>query len=207
MKAGRSRAAPLGSLIIRLVLPLGALALLSTVFLLPQEIDPQRAIDLIDIDVVELAREPRIGEARFAGLTREDTALTVQATSVRSDGDMTDSGPVRLILEAPDGELEFPSGSVVLFEGNDGLIDQAADILVLQGDVRLETSEGYVLQMPEMRAALESTHVLGLGGIEGYGPAGEVSAETLELVPSPEATDGYLLALRGNVRLIYLPEQ
>ena len=191
----------------RVALPLGAVALLSTVFLLPSSIDPQRAVELADIDVAEITREPRIGSARFAGVMQDDTELIVRAQTVRSRGELTEAGPLYLTLEAPEGELLFPAGRMAQFQGAEGVIDQVADLLVLRGDVLLETSDGYRMAMPELRSALGHTHVQGFGGITGHGPPGEISANTLELRAKPGTEGGYLLAFQGDVRLIYLPDE
>ncbi len=194
------------SRIARLVLPLGALALLSTVFLFSENIDPQRAVEMSDIDIEDLTREPRVGTARIATVTSDDTAMTITANSVRSATDPSERAPVLLTLDAPQGRLEFPAGRVANFRGDDGQIDEAADSMLLRGNVVLETSDGYIARMPELRAALARTHVEGLGGIEAEGPAGELTADRLELSRAPTAESGYLLAFKGNVRLIYVPD-
>ncbi len=191
----------------RLVLPLGAVALLSTVFLFSRSIDPQRAVELADIDIAELTREPRIGTARFAAVTQENTALTVTAQTVRSGQDLQQDAPILLSLDHPAGALSFPRDRLVEFRGMAGRIDQAADVMRLEGDVWLETSDGYIAQMPELRAALSKTHIEGIGGITAEGPPGTISADSVELTPSPANSGGYLLAFRGNVRLLYLPEE
>ena len=189
----------------RLTLPLGALVLLSTVFLLSRNIDPQRAIDLSDLDVTELARQPRIGTARIATVTREDTALVIEAETLRSVGDPQTS-PVHLSLDAPTGEMEFPSGRIASFRAETGALDQSRDLLELRGAVELRTSDGFRLSMPMLVSALQRTHVTGTGGIKGDGPPGRITADRLELTAKSGETGGYLLAFTGDVRLIYLPE-
>lgn len=192
--------------LLRLALPLGALALLSTVFLVSGGIDPQRAVDLSDIDIAELTREPRVGGARFAGVTQDDTAITIAAHSVRSIGDMRGGGPLRLVLDAPRGELQFSTGRVALFGAQEGQINQAADEIILLGAVTVETSDGYHLTMSELISAIQTTYLQGQGGVTGFGPAGEISADSFKLYQSQGQADGYVLAFKGNVRLIYFPE-
>ena len=194
------------SRVARLVLPLGALALLSTVFLFSENIDPQRAVELSDINVEELTREPRVGTARIATVTSDETAMTITANSVRSATDPSERVPVLLTLDAPQGRLEFPAGRVASFRGDDGQIDEASDSMLLRGNVVLEISDGYTARMPVLRARLERLHVEGLDGIEAEGPAGELTADRLELSRAPGAESGYLLAFKGNVRLIYVPD-
>lgn len=192
--------------LLRVALPLGALALLSTVFLVPRGIDPQLAVDMSQIDVEDLARDPRVGGARFAGMTRDGTAVTISAQTVRSTEDLRDNGPIHLLLDAPDGELQFSSGRKAVFRGQEGRIDQAQDEITVQGSVMLETSDGYRVNMAELISAIETTHVQGFGGITGHGPAGDITADSLELTQTDAQSGGYLLAFKGNVRLIYFPD-
>jgi len=194
------------SRVLRVVLPLGALALLSTVFLVSRSIDPDRAIELTDIDISEMTREPRIGAARFAGVTQDNTALVIFAETVRSRDIVQQGEPIHLRLAAPEGELQFAAGRHATFRAELGILDQAGDQLDMQGNVVLETSDGYIAQMPELVSALQRTHVVGTGGITGVAPAGRIWADSVELTAKTDDSGGYLLAFKGNVRLIYLPE-
>lgn len=189
-----------------LVLPLGALVLLSTIFLLSRSIDPDLAVQQADLDVEELTREPRIGTARIAGVTSENAALSIEAVSIRAASDLQGREPLRLVLDQPEGVLAFASGRDARFRAQSGRLDQEMNQLVMQGDVRLETSDGYSARMQELTTALDRTDIQGHGGVTGTGPPGEISAETVTLTPAPDDADGYLLAFRGNVRLLYQPE-
>ncbi len=193
--------------LLRTALLLGALVLLSTIFLLSRGIDPELAIRQSDLDIAELTREPRIGTARLAGVTRENTAMTIEASAVRALSDIEERAPLALMLEAPRGALDFPSERRVSFRANSGFLDQAANLLTMQGDVALESSEGFRTTMQVLTSALDRTEIHGTGGVTGSGPPGEITADSLELTPSPVDPAGYLLAFKGNVRLIYRPEQ
>lgn len=192
--------------LVRLVLPLGAIALLSTVFLLSENIDPQRAVDMAGLDVADLTREPRIGTARVAGVTEEGTALTIRAVTMRAQSDLSAPGPILLSLDTPEGDMLFTSGRLLQFRGNSGEVDQAQDQMVLRGDVVLETSDGYRATMPVLRGALKRAHLLGEGGISASGPPGVIRADRLDVTGIAGSEGGYLLAFRGNVRLIYQPD-
>ncbi len=192
---------------LRIGLPLGALALLSTVFLVSRSIDPERAVKLSDVDVETLAREPRIGTARIAGVTRDDTALIIEAAAIRAIDTPTQGEPVHLHLDAPDGTLDFTSNRIVSFSSQTGTIDQINDMIEMTGDVVLYSSDGYRAEMPRLTSALSETRVLGSGGIRAEGPPGEITADRLSITIAPEQMGGYLLAFTGNVRLIYLPDE
>ncbi len=193
--------------LMRLLLPLGAVVLLSTIFLLARNIDAERAVEMSGLDVETLTMGPRIGAARIAGVTQDDIAMTIHAASIRSDSDLESNEPLLLSLDAPQGRLDFDDARRVWFEASAGRIDQDADAMLMDGDVMLETSDGYRLRMPVLQAALSQVDVRGSGGIRGDGPSGEITADRLHLTRPATARAGYLLAFEGNVRLIYLPEE
>ncbi len=191
---------------LRVLLPLGALVLLSTVFLVSRSIDPERAVAMADIDVVELARAPRIGTARVATVTQEETALVITADTVRALEELQEGMPMRLMLDTPAGTLDFLSGRQIVFSAREGEFDQLADHVLMREAVDLRSSDGYVVQMPRLISALSTLRIEGDGGVTGHGPPGEISAQRLLITPAPDAPDGYVLAFTGDVRLIYDPQ-
>lgn len=191
---------------LRLVLPLSALALMATVFLLARSIDPDVAITTIGRDIAALTREPRIGGARIALMTRDDSAVIIHAEVIRSDAVANTADPLRLYLDGPIGSISLRNDTQVQFKAQTGTVDQAADTLVMQGGVTIETSDGYSVHLPELRSRLSHVDIRGVDGVRGHGPAGELSAATLHLTQHATDTEGYVLAFKGNVRLLYIPE-
>ena len=53
--------------LLKIVLPLIALALLSSIFLLSRTIDPTATIPFTEVDVEDRVREPRLTEPKFSG--------------------------------------------------------------------------------------------------------------------------------------------
>lgn len=194
------------SRLLRLGLPLSALVLLSTIFLVSRNVDPNRAAALSDLDLAQITREPRIATARFAGVMDDATTITVSADAVRSLGAAEEEAPLDLSFAAPDGELQFPNASLASFRADTARLDQRAGRLTAEGPVTLENSDGYILQMGGMEVALDQTRLVGTGGVQGQAPAGDIRADALELTRSGGADGGYLLAFTGNVRLLYIPQ-
>jgi lipopolysaccharide export system protein LptC len=190
---------------LRLGLPLSALVLLSTVFLVSGNLDPNNAAALSGMDPAQITREPRIAAARFAGVMRDQTAITVSAQSVRSQNTDVAGAPLVLDLIAAEGVLDFPDDSAASFTAETAQLDQAAGLLTAQGPVILENSAGYVLEMGRMEATLDQTRLSGRDGIKGDAPAGQIEADSLDLTRTGGTDGGYLLAFTGNVRLLYTP--
>ncbi len=187
--------------VLKVALPLGALALMSTVFLISRNIDPERAVATATVDIESLVQEPRISVARFAGVTDGNAALTVMADTARAD---PDEG-FRLDLTALSGALETPAGQRTDFTARHGSLDQRANRVVMEGEVSFRSDPGYVLQVDRLTAALDRSGILGEGNVRGTGPAGAVQSERVLLTPSDRQDGSYVLAFTGAVRLIYDP--
>lgn len=180
---------------LRVLLPLAALAILSTLFMLPSPPDPDDAIPYADVDAEELARDPRMTRPRFAGVTDDGAAVTLVAETV-NPGEGGDAGAdgLRVTWRAPEGlaaDLTAPQGDI------DG------QTIRLSGGVRVTTSDGYALTVPRLDTETATGRMLGEGGLTGFAPLGKVEADRLEL--SRDADGQHVLNLTGSVRLLYQP--
>ena len=90
---------------LRVLLPLAALAILSTLFLLSRRPDPDAAIPYARIDAEARARDPRITAPSFAGVTSDGAtiALTADRATPGRDGGVAGADAPRLDWTAPDG--------------------------------------------------------------------------------------------------------
>ena len=100
---------------LKVVLPLTALALLSTLFLVSKRIDPEAAIPYADVDVEARMKEPRITKPAYAGTTTDGSALVMQASEARpatTPGAPSTAADITARLTTPDGKR---TGLVVCF--------------------------------------------------------------------------------------------
>lgn len=199
----RSRRAVLAGL--KLVLPLLALGLLSTLFLVSERIDPSRALPFARVDVEDLARDPRVEAPRFAGVTADGGALIVTAQSVRSDA-RDDSAR---LFAARDliAVLTTPDGGVNEMQADTGVIDRRSETLDLSGAVRLQAAAGYEVISDHLHARLDRTYLASPGPVIATGPGVSIAAGGMRLLHRPDAqTDGsYELVFTQGVRLLYDP--
>jgi lipopolysaccharide export system protein LptC len=186
---------------LKITLPLLALVILSTLFLVARTVDPEDALPYADIDVAERLREPRMTAPTYAGLTRDGAALTVSADEARpaaADG----TGARALMLT---GLLETPDGARTDLSAAEGQIDTEARQIVLTGGVIVTSSSGWQVQTDRLTAAMDQTDIAALAPVTAKGPAGTVTANQMRLTQSPTANGQYLLVFNGAVKLIYLP--
>ncbi|MFC3088748.1 LPS export ABC transporter periplasmic protein LptC [Tabrizicola soli] len=185
---------------LKVALPLAALAILSTLFLVADRIDPEDALPYAEVDVEELAREPRMTAPSYAGTTSDGAALTLTAEEARPEATDTpaEARGLRLDLDTPDGaRTELHAATAVM--------DDAAKQVVLSGGVKVTTSSGYVLDTPEIAAQLDRSGLESRGEVRAKGPAGDIVAGGMTLSQDNVTPGAYLLVFTQGVRLVYLP--
>jgi lipopolysaccharide export system protein LptC len=183
---------------LKIVLPLLALAILSTLFLVSRTIDPTQSIPYAEVDVNDLAETQRIGAPQFAGMTEDGTAIAFSARAVRPDGD---GGKFAAI--GPTAELDLPSGRSIRLTSAGGSLDRERQLATLEGGAVLESSDGYRVEADKVEARLDSTRVETAGAVTGTGPLGRIDAGKAVVVREPAGT--YVLRFEGGVKLVYRP--
>ena len=186
---------------LKILLPLAALAILSTLFLVSNAVTPEDAIPYTEADVAARIREPRLTDASYAGMTSDGAALTVKAATARpGTPGSADAASARDLS----GSLETPDGGWTRMQAAEVRLDQAAHLMVLTGGVSLANSTGYAVTLTGMDVALDRTGLFSTGGpVTATGPAGKITAGAMELTPGGT---GYLLVFKSGVRLLYQPQ-
>ncbi|MCE6952202.1 LPS export ABC transporter periplasmic protein LptC [Cereibacter sphaeroides] len=188
---------------LKILLPLAALAILSTLFLVARTIDPSDAIPYADVDVEDRVREPRMTAPTWAGTTSDGAALTVEADEARpgqAEGEEGRAVSVRARLETPDG------ASAGMVAGT-GALDGEARLLRFGGGVEFDTSTGYRITTDALTAALDETDVRSDSALAATGPLGQIAAGSMRLNESAEAPGTYVLTFGNRVKLVYDPQR
>ncbi len=187
---------------LKIVLPLAALGILSTMFLVGRSIDPSRAIPLSKVDVTELARESRITAPTYAGVTRDGAQLVVSAGTARTDAA---KAPRRADATKVAATLTAPDGRVTRMHADRGTVDPAKNRLTLDGNVVIDTANDYRIHGPKLGAALDKSWLEASGGISAMAPMGHITARALTIRPDPAKPGSYVLVFKNRVRLLYRP--
>lgn len=185
---------------LKVALPLVALAILSTLFLLSERIDPDAALPYAEVDVEDRAREPRMTAPTYAGTTSDGAALTLSAEEARpaAEGAPASAEGLRLDLSTPDGAVtELRAGNAVM--------DDARREIVLSGGVTVTTSSGYRLETAEVAARLDRSGLESRAPVTATGPVGELQAGGMRLGEDSRTPGAYLLVFNKGVRLVYRP--
>lgn len=187
---------------LKVALPLAALALLSTLFLLADRIDPEAAIPYATVDVEDLARDPRMTAPSYAGTTSDGGALTLTADAARpATADRTAEA------EGVKVTLTMPGGGSTDVVAKAAKLDDAAGKLVLSEGVTITTSSGYRVETEGLVAALDRSAMQSQGAVQAQGPAGKIEAQSFTVTQSTAKAGEkpYLLVFSGRVKLVYQP--
>lgn len=187
---------------VKIILPLVAIGMLSSIFLLSRSVDPTQSIPFVELSVDELAREQRISAPNYAGVTSDGAAISLSATTARPSIDN------RSLLTATDvrATLEGADGSLTRLSSREGLIDTSTSLAVLDGGVIVTTSTGYRITTEKLTTRLDRTDLMSDGVIKAQGPAGTFTAGQMLLTQSK--TDGSgnaVLVFKNGVNLVYTP--
>lgn len=186
---------------LKIIFPLSALALLSTLFLLARSIDPEQSIPFADVDVKELAREPRITAPEFSGMTADGSAITITAATAKTD-------PVALEdaeIDRLSAIVQTPEGAKIFVESDEGEIENAR-IARLTGNVEITTSSGFTLNTDRMIADLDKTLIVSDGPVEGTGPIGRMNAGKMSVLLQNNSGTS-LLVFKNGVQVLYIPKK
>ncbi|MGY6411527.1 MAG: LPS export ABC transporter periplasmic protein LptC [Alkalilacustris sp.] len=188
---------------LRVLLPLAAVGLLSTLFLLSQEVDPSQALPYASVDAEDLARDPRITAPRFASVAPDGSAVTLTAETVRiaaGDIEATEAEGVQATLIGPDGSQRWLSAGLASVDG-------AAGLVRLRGEVDLQDGAGHRLRSERLDVALDRSRVESPGPVSGSGPLGRIDAGTMVIeAQGPDGPTVQRMRFGGGVRLVHYPQ-
>ena len=182
-----------------LVLPVAALALLSTMFLIARRVNPEDAIPFADVDVSMRARDQLLTAPRFTGISTDGTAFDLSAERARPDPE----DPRRMRAEAVRLTLDDAGGGRARLAADAADVDTVARGLELDGDVRIDTSTGYSLRTARLSGMLGTLDIRSPGEVTGDGPLGRMRAGSLRIDEGPDGAGRLLFT--GGVDLLYLP--
>jgi len=180
----------------KIVLPLSALGLLSTLFLFARGGEADGTIPIVEIDA--LAREQGITAPQFSGVTDDGAMIQLTADTAKPDSENT------LTIQAPLLQLNAPDGTSMTIRAGTGVLDNAAQRAELTGLARLEASSGYIMETAGLSADLAKGRFTSLGPLEIQSPYGALTAGQVDIF-SAESNLGQQMHFTNGVKLIYTP--
>lgn len=183
-------------------LPLAALALLSTLFLLSRSANQAARIPFADVDVQARLRDQQVTGPFFSGTTPHGDEITFQAERLT-----TPAGRVG-VNQAVDVRLRvnMVEGTRLALLAKEAAFDLAKDQIVLSGDVIINTSSGYDITSKRITGRVSRVDIISPGKITARTPGGHLTAGAMRIHSSPDGAAAQLLFSKG-VKLLYRPKQ
>lgn len=185
--------------IFKVLLPLLALAILATLFLLSRGTD-FAAIPFAEEDVAERLKSQQITEPFFSGVTPAGEEITVKAALARPGAG--DAPAEALDLSA---SITLADGAQIDMQSQTGRINIQQDLAQFEGDVRITASTGYTVTTDRLETALSGVSASTPGQVSGTGPIGDFTAGRMTIGAKNEGEPIHML-FNGGVKLIYDPK-
>lgn len=182
---------------LKILLPIVALGLLSTLFLLARPVDPEANLPFSEQEVENLKKEQRVGGPTYTGMTGDGSAITVIADTARPDI----LNPGRFDADNLSAQIETERGVLIDIDAPSGVIDNSSELLTLSGGVEVHTSDGYTVLTDEVETTLDNTRLETAGRVYGSGPAGDLWADRMEMTQQENGST--LMVFKGDVKVIY----
>lgn len=186
--------------LLKVLLPLMALALLSTLFLLSRNIDPMASIPFAETEVNERMRDQQITGPFFSGSTEQGDQISFSAGKIG-----VADGNGRVTANDVSAQIDLSSGARLVFFADLGEVDIANDTSILSGKVLITTSTGYKINSERLVSAMTSLNIESPNKVIAEGPLGTFSAGSMRLTLS-EKTESNQMVFTNAVKLIYDPK-
>ncbi|MGB7242199.1 MAG: hypothetical protein WBC93_08960 [Sulfitobacter sp.] len=184
---------------LKVVLPLAALGLLSTLFLLSRAIDPTAAIPFADTEIKDRVEGQQVTGPIFSGISSGGDQITFTATKLTTRNGANLAHDVR-------AELSLVGGNLVTLQSKDAEFDMTNNRTTLTGGVEIAMSNGYQMQTSQLIAQMTELDITAPNALTAKGPFGDIQSGQMRLF-RPDPDSGAQLLFTNGVKLLYDPKQ
>ena len=184
---------------LKILLPLAALGILSSVVFFARDADDQRTIPFVTQEGGPDTPGERVTHPEYVGVTTDGAEITMRAEQVRpveGNTELLDARNLRSTIRSGDGRA-FDAASP------EARIDLDAGVARFLGEVTVETSDGYTIISDNLDTRLDATWAESDGPVSGTAPFGTLDAGRFTYTAPAEGES--LLIFNGGVKLIYRP--
>ncbi|WP_415922365.1 LPS export ABC transporter periplasmic protein LptC [Tateyamaria sp. SN6-1] len=183
---------------LKVLLPLAALALLSTLFLLSRNTDPVAAVPFADDELLDRVRDEQITGPFFSGTTTDGDRVSVAAGTMR-----TGLGKASEV-EDLSAQIDMQSGTRIILFSDAGQFDMTNAQSNLTGNVVVTTSTGFKMTTDSLLADFDAMQVDAPQPVAATSPFGTLNAGQMRMERRGADENAHLIFTDG-VKLIYDP--
>lgn len=188
---------------LKVILPLLALAGLSTLFLVSRTIDPAQTVPYADIDIDALTDEQRIGGPTFSGVLPGGAAFSLAADRAWPDI----GNPGNLTGETIRATIDLTDGTGISVRADRATFSNADRTAGLEGGILVQTSSGYRMQADRLNMAFDGLRLWSDAPITAEGPGLRITAGKFDITGDGSVAKPHVLVFKGKVSLLYEFEQ
>lgn len=187
---------------LKVMLPLFALGLLSTLFLLSRAVDLSQSIPFAEPEIQSRLLNQQVTAPYYAGMSADGDEITFVAETVTTPGDLDGAKTAKQV----EANFKMASGTVIDVTSNSGTFDLARDASTLTGQVVISTSTGIVVRSEHLDGKMSTLDIRSPDRVTGVMLGGDLDAGSMILTAPERGAPADLLFQKG-VKLIYLPKE
>lgn len=186
---------------LKVLLPLAALAILSTLFLLSRNTKIDATIPFAEKEIADRLRGQQVTRPFFSGITSDGDAISVTA-SMAQPGSKGEPA----IAHDLSARIDTADGTHITLTSQTGVVSMPDDKVTFTGDVQITSSSGFLIETDQLNAALSGVAADTPDTISGSGPIGTFTAGNMTMTAKNEGGPIHMLFNNG-VNLIYVPKK
>lgn len=189
---------------LKIALPLLAIALLSTVFLVQQEDEITGGIVFTQSDRDTVRDGLTMHNPKFSGVNLKGDRFYVEAERATPDG----AEPKEVALKGVDGRTDYVSGLSIFLSAARGTAYIPEQKVRLEGGLTIRTSDGYEGVTDAGVAGLKTGSFVSDGPVTLTGPTGTIEAGSLRIETLKEPKDNsenQVFWFEKDVKLVFQP--
>nr|WP_174821932.1 LPS export ABC transporter periplasmic protein LptC [Ruegeria lacuscaerulensis] len=186
---------------LKVLLPLVAIVMLSTVFLLSRSIETDVKVPFTQRDIEERLADQIVTRPNYRGTTRKGEEVQIEA--IQATQGTENSVPTASEFS---GRLGLSNGGIITLDSNSGMIRPDKNTATFIGDVVITTTDGIEVTTNMLNTALDEIRGDTPGQVNGTGVIGNFSAGRMTF--GTEKKDGPVhIIFTDGVKLIYEPKR
>lgn len=186
--------------VLKVALPLIAIGLLSTVFLVQREDTFEGGLVFTKVDIATLGDGLTISNPRFSGITRGGDTFSLTAVRAIPDSSI----PTRIEMTDISADLSYEQGRTVELTAAHGLAHVKAQVLELDGGIHAESSDAYTIETDGGVFQMTDGTFESSGPVVLTGPTGNLEAGKMRVTPGNDSQN-HVFWFENGVKLTFQP--
>ena len=186
---------------LKVLLPLTALVLLSTLFLISRGVNTDAVIPFAQREIEDRLKGQQVTAPFFSGTTAQGDEIMVKAALARPG---REGAPA--VASDLSAEFNLADGGKITMMSRTGTISPERDNARFTGNVIITSADGLVVETEVLDTALSGLEADSPGPVRATGVIGELTAGNMQIRAKTEGGPVHMV-FKNGVKLLYDPQQ